>query len=440
MKLLLCLFVALPAFGLPLYRDSLDNGLIIVTYEDHRVPAVTMRLVSRSGATHDPAGRSGTANLTARLLLDGTADRRPDEVTEVVEFHGMRREAGAGADFSWVGLQALAEHLDTALALLTDATRSAAFPADEFERERATVLAAARRAWDRPAYAVMDEFDRLFFGDHPYRRDPSGDTIDLPRVTPADLRAFHARHWRPGNCFLIVVGAVERENLLALIRTRLSDWPVGDPVSPVTGGLPEFPTGIRARVITRPELNQSYVAMGHPGLAMSDPDLLAARLMSYVLGGSAIASRLGESVRVEGGLAYDVRCWYDRLALPGAFRATVQTSNPSQAIRRMRDEFRLMHDSGPTQRETESARNYYTGSFPLGYSDTRGKLRELTTAEVYRLGPGWLAEFPHHVSALNRGDLASVARTRLRPDDLLIVILGPVTPDELGLEGVTRLD
>lgn len=444
MKLLITLFAAggmlSAASSLPVYRDSLDNGLIVLTYEDHRVPAVSLRLVSRSGAALDPAGRSGTANLTAQLLLDGTADRSAEAITETIEFLGMRREAGSGYDFSYSGLLTLSEYLDTALVLLAEAARSASFPDAEFERERALSLTRARRSWDRPNTVVEAEFDRLLFGNHPYTRPSWGDTADLTGLGPADARAFHATHWQPGNCFLIVVGAVEREDLLGRVSNLLGDWPASVRVERPTAPGFDFPPGIRTRAVTRPEMNQSYVVMGHPGLSMFDADLQAARLMSFVLGGSAIASRLGESVRVEGGLAYDVRCWFDRLALPGAFRATVQTSDPAEAIRRMRREIRLMYDSGPTESETENARNYFTGSFPLSYSSTSGKLGVLTFAEAYGLGPGWLEEFPRVVAGLTRQDLAAAARNRLRPEDMLIVVLGPLTGDRLGLDDTDWLE
>jgi zinc protease len=438
-RLFVALLVALPGFGLPLYRDSLDNGLIVMTYEDHRAPAVSLRFVCRSGAAFDTEGQSGTAGIVTGLILAGTPSLDADSIAATLEFIGARADQGTGYDCSWVDIRALSGHFDLVLGLLADGARNAAFPDEEFERQRAGVLTSALRGWDSPARAAGMLFDRRFFGQHPYARPAWGDTADLARLTANAVRGFHRTHWRPNNCFLVVVGDVKRSEAVAGAGVAFAGW---DP-APIPALEPpslEPVAGLRATLTSRPDLNQSYVVMGHPGLSAGAADMLAARLMSYVLGGSAITSRLGQSVRVEAGLAYDVRCWFERNRLPGAFKATVQTSSPAEAIRRMRAEFTRMHDSGPTVEETRTAKEFYTGSFPLGYSDTPGKLHEVTTAEVHGLGPGWLEEFPERVRALSRDDLARAARERLSPDDLLILVYGPATRAELNLEEAEWLE
>ena len=44
------------------------------------------------------------------------------------------------------------------------------------------------------------------------------------------------------------------------------------------------------------------------------------------------------------------------------------------------------------------------------------------------------------VGKLTREDLTAAARDRLRPDDMFIVVLGPLTRDQLGLDGVTWIE
>ena len=428
----LCGLLAVTAAAVPLHRDSLPNGLIVLTYEDHRLPAVSLRLVCRSGAAADPAGKAGTANLTAGLLLSGTSEMDGDSVAAALEFLGARQASNVNHDLSYVQIRTLRTHLDQVLDLLTTGITDPAFTESEFERERDQALTGARREQDNPGTVAMDECERLLFGDHPYGRRVWGDTLGLWQITPGDLREFHRLHYRPNNCFLVVVGDVERTDLLNRIRARLGDWkpaPIPEPTDPPV----RFPEGLNVKLISRPDLTQTYVAMLHPGISINHPEMLATRLMSFVLGGSAIASRLGETVRVEGGLAYDIRCWFDRRARPGAFRATVQTVHPADAIRRMRTEFARMHDSGPTVEETDLARSYYTGSFPLGYASVGGKLYQVTIAERYRLGTDWLDVFPKRVKSLTRADLTRAAQTRLHPDDLLMVVIGNVTREDLVL-------
>jgi zinc protease len=162
--------------------------------------------------------------------------------------------------------------------------------------------------------------------------------------------------------------------------------------------------------------------------------------MSYILGGSAMSSRLGISVREEGGLAYDVRCYFDRNRYVGAYRASVQTARPKEAIEKMLREIRLMHDSGATRAELERAHNYYTGSFPLSYSSTGGKVSQVTTQELYGLGLDWVERFPERVKAVTLEQVNAAARGRLHPGQYIMVIVGPVTKDDLGLTDVEWIE
>ena len=181
-----------------------------------------------------------------------------------------------------------------------------------------------------------------------------------------------------------------------------------------------MPDRIRVKVITRSDMNQTYVEFGHPGIKASDDDALATRLMSYILGGGAMSSRLGVSVREKGGLAYDVRCWFDRNRYRGGFHATVQTAGPKEAIAMMLHDIRLMHDSGATRKELEKAHNYYTGSFPLTYASTYGKLGQVRAMELYGYGMDWLDKFPDKVRAVVVDGVLELAELALEVQRFLL--------------------
>jgi len=427
------------ALALPLYRDSLDNGLVVLTYEDPRLPTVDVRLVCRSGSSRDPEGRSGAANLANQLLLHGSESVTDDSVAAVIEFLGARHNSATNHDFSYVEFKTLSEHLDLVLDLMADGVLHPSYDSSIFNRERERVLAAVRRQYDSPGRLSMMEFDRLLFEDGPYARVALGETLDLKDLTPSMLHDFHSANYVPNNCYVVAVGDVRREDIVNRLSERFGKWQARG-IPDRLDEVPRFPQGLQTKLIHREDLNQSYVTMGHPGISIHHPDMLSTRLMAFVLGGSAVGSRLGESVREKGGLAYDVRCWYDRRSLTGAFRSTVQTADPALAISKMLDGFRTIQDSTPTAGEIATAQSYYTGSFPISYSSSGGKLRHVTIAEAYRLGTDWLKLFPEKVSELTTDDLARSAREHLQPDNLYVVIVGNVTVDDIDLPGLAWLD
>lgn len=427
------------ASGLPLYRDSLSSGLIILTYEDHRLPTASISLVCRSGAACDPEGKAGAAAMTADLLTRGTATMSGDSATSLVEFLGASFWGRATGDYIELGAQVLSKDVPTALDLLSDAALHPAFAPKELELARSRFLSGAQRIKDSPNRQVDEEFTRLVYQGLPYGHPNYGDTLSIPLIKREDLISFHGTYVKPNNCFIVAVGDVNRADFVSAIEQRFGSWSPS-PVPRPPSLTPAYPDRIKVKLISRPDMNQTYVEFGHPGITATDADMLSTRLMSYILGGSAMSSRLGITVREEGGLAYDVRCWFDRNVLPGAYHATVQTAKPKEAIAKMLHEIALMHDSGATRAELEKAHNYYTGSFPLAYSSSDGKRSQVLAMELFHYGMDWLDKFPDKIRAVTLDQVNRAAREHISPGRYWMVILGPVTKEDLGLTDVDWIE
>ncbi len=423
----------------PIFRDSLPNGLIILTCEEPRLPIVDISFNCRSGAAQESPAKAGIASLCGEMLHRGTKSLSADSIATLLDFLGARLYTDVDFDHCSITLRLLAKDLDTGLDLLTTMVREPVFPETEFQRVREQMLTTARRSYDYPASRVTMEFDRILFADHRYSLPVRGDTATIPKITRSDLLDFYKNHFVPNNCFIVVVGDIDHETTKRKIEERLSQWqpaPIASPPPPTL----YFPEKTRVKLITRPDMNQTYIHFGHPGISALDEDLIPTRLMSYILGGPPLSSRMGLSVREFGGLAYDVRCWFDRRLLPGAFRATVQTVKPNEAIKKMFAEIRKIHQSGVIAAELKKAQNYFVGSFPLTYSSNQGKLIQLTTLELYRFGLGWLEEFPQKVKTTTIQQVNQAARENLYPDRYIMVIMGNVTREELNLPDVEWLE
>src|SRR5262249_57664295 len=79
-----------------------------------------------------------------------------------------------------------------------------------------------------------------------------------------------------------------------------------------------------------PDRSQTAIVWGHAGaLRRSDPDFYASQVMSLILGGGSLTSRLGTSIRDEQGLAYSVAGYFDAGLYPGPFRVVLGTNPPN---------------------------------------------------------------------------------------------------------------
>jgi zinc protease len=415
-------------------RDSLPNGLVVLTYETARLPMVDLALVCRSGSEFDPEDKAGLANLTASMLVNGSRAMSPDSVEAITQAMGTQFSGSADFDQSELSLRVLTEDMEQGLSLLADAGRYPRFDSARFEMTRDEVRSGASQSLDMATVRVDCEFRRILFPHHPYGQPTDGDVVSLAGLRREDLIRFHTAHYVPNNCFLVAVGDLRREDFLNRVRALFGDWQSG-PVPTLTITDPEFPSRMKVKLITRPDLDQTTIQLGHPGIARSNPDWLATDIGTYILGGGA-SSRLAERVREKAGLAYWVQASFDGCKYPGAFQAWLQTSRPKEAIALLTEVIRATRDSGVTQAELASTQNFITGNFPISLASNQGRLDRVIEIENYRLGLDWIDRYPALVRELPLREVNRSLRAHLNPGHYVLVVMGNVTRDELGLTDV----
>jgi len=92
-------------------RTALPNGLKLVVAPITKLPIVTIALLADAGAVSDAPGRFGLAQLTAKLLLEGTAAGDGTAITDRFERLGASIEAHADWDVAVVTVTTLTEKL-----------------------------------------------------------------------------------------------------------------------------------------------------------------------------------------------------------------------------------------------------------------------------------------------------------------------------------------
>jgi zinc protease len=108
-------------------KIELDNGLVVLLQEDHRVPLVSLRASFLAGLLGEDEKTSGLAQLASRCLLKGTSTRSAAEVADVIETSGGTLAASAGNNTFTVAAGCLEQDLATALDLMRKSLSLRAF-------------------------------------------------------------------------------------------------------------------------------------------------------------------------------------------------------------------------------------------------------------------------------------------------------------------------
>src|SRR5205807_2309506 len=103
---------------------------------------------------------------------------------------------------------------------------------------------------------------------------------------------------------LAVVGEFDADATLAKVKEILGGWDSKTPVRRIERKAPPEVAGMTEDINTPDKANATYLAGLAFPLKESDPEFAALRLGNVILGGSTLASRLGDRIRQKEGLSY----------------------------------------------------------------------------------------------------------------------------------------
>jgi zinc protease len=408
-------------------RSVLPNGIIVLARPNFNSPSVVISGYLETGSLFDSDEKLGLSNFTAAALMRGTQPRDFQQIYDALESVGASLGFSGGTHSTSVNGRALSEDLPLLLALMAEALRQPAFPADQVERLRAQLLTGlAIRAQDTGEMASMT-FDQILYAGHPYRRPDDGYPETVQAITRADLAEFQQRTYGPQGMVLAVVGGVDPALAVEAVAQAFGDWnnPSQPPLPPLPAWTPL--TGIETRRVSLPGKSQSDIVLGTVGPARCAPDYLAASLGNNVLGQFGLMGRIGDVVREQAGLAYYAYSGLSGGMGPGPWSigAGVDPANVDQAIALIRKEIERFVDEPVTADELADSQANYIGRLPLSLESNAGVAGALVNLERYQLGLDYYRCYAQRIGAITRQDVLEAARHYLHPDRLGIAVAGP---------------
>ena len=417
-----------PANATEVTRVISPGGIEAWLVEAHAIPILSVSIAFRGGATLDPAGKEGRANMVSALLDEGAGDYDSRAFQSRLEDLAIHLGFSTGLDTFKASLKTLTANTDAAFEMLRLAMTEARFDEEPVERIRRQLQVRLKRLADDPDRIARRAWFDAAFPDHSYGRPVDGTQESVAALTVADLRGFVAGQLARDRMVVAVVGDIAPDRLAALLDETLGGLPATG--APLTAAKTAPAAPGRLIVVDR-DIPQSVVVFGHRGLDRDDPEFYAAYVMNYALGGGGFTSRLTQEVRQKRGLAYGVYSYLSPLDYAALYFGGVATENArvAESLEVIRAEFARMRDDGLTADELADAKTYLTGSFALRL-DSNGKIANLLIGiQLNDLGIDYIDRRNGYIEAVTLADANRVAARLLDPEALQVVVVG--TPEGL---------
>lgn len=390
--------------------------------QDATVPLIAMEYAFSGGASQDPAGKSGTANMVASLLDEGSGDLDSATFHERLDRRAIELGFSPTRDYFRGSLRMLKDNKDEAFDLLRMSLTSPHFDAADVERIRAQVISGLRRDSQNPTALASRKFLEVAFGNHPYGRQASGTLDSVPTIDVTDLKNYFGRVVARDTLRIAVVGDVDADTLGKLLDKTFGGLPAKANLTPIADVEAARPP---QRAFIPLDVPQTVVTFGGPSIRRHDPNFMAAYVVNHILGGGGLSSRLYKEVREKRGLAYSVYeslLWMDHSAVFYGNTGT-RADRAGETLDAVEKEIRRIAEEGPTQQELDEAKSYLKGSQMLAL-DTSSKLAQgMLQYQLDKLPIDYIEKRNAIVDAVTLDDTRKAAR-QLWGQGLLTVIVG----------------
>jgi len=422
----------------PRVERTLPNGLRVIVTRQTAIPKVSITLTVLSGYSSDPADLTGLASLTADLIQEGTKTRSSREIRRDVFGMGGSLTAAASQDFTSISVRGLSEFSSRLLDLVADVAMNPILPEDELAILKQQHLQGVAQQKASPQFVANQTFRKALFGDHPYARTSETEG-SLQAMTRAKLAAFHADHYRPNNAFLLIVGAIDPETMMAAASKAFGGWSRGEVASPAYPAPPAL-SGRHVYFVQRPNSIQSSIAVGNIAVKRSDPRWFEMSLANTIYGG-AFNSRIVRNIREEKGYTYSPQSIMTGFGNAGFYRfaADVRNEVTGATLTEVFKEIDKMRAEGSDGAELQGAKQYLRGIFPIQTATQTGLSATLNNVYVFGLPKDYTETFRAKIDAVTPAQVKSGAATLLGSDNSVIAIVGDYAKVKDQLAGYTNI-
>jgi predicted Zn-dependent peptidase len=341
--------------------------------------------------------------------------------------------AAVSQDFSSLTVRGLSEFTPKIIELVADVAMNATLPADEVAILKDQHLQTAMQQKASPQFLSNREFRRALFGEHPYARTSETEAT-IRAMDRAKVEAFHRSHYRPNNAFLLVVGDVDPNAVIAVAEKTMGSWAKGEVQKPSFPAPPPL-NGRRVVFVQRPNSIQSSISLGNFAVKRGDERWYELTLANTIYGG-AFNSRIVRNIREEKGYTYSPGSALTGFADAGFYRfnADVRNEVTGATLTEVFKEIDKLRAEGAAAKEVQDAKAYIRGVFPIQTQTQSGLANALNTVYVFGLPKDYPETYRAKIAAVTPEQVKNGATTLLGSENSVIAIVGDYAKvkDQLG--------
>ena len=436
MKILRMLFILLAllfhvhAYALDVAEYTLKNGLKVLILEDHKAPTATFQIWYRVGSRDENIGKTGLSHLLEHMMFKGTEKHGPKTFSRAIQRAGGTDNAFTSKEYTGYFELLASDRIGLPIELEADRMRNLILAKDAVLSERDVVMEERRlRYEDDPQSMVYEEVIATAFQNHSYRWPVIGWMSDLKDLKLGDLMNHYQTYYAPNNAVIIVVGDVQKADIVSKITAAFGDIPEGPEIQ--RPKIEEGPQRGEKRLFVKKEAELPFIVSAYKVPDIKHEDGFALDVLGSILSDGK-SSRLYQKLVYQQQIALSAWAGYEGLYkdpflfLTGATAASGK--NIEEVEKAINDEIEKIKKAPPSEIEVQKAKNQIEASFIMGQDSIYMQAKMIGTFEM--IG-GWRLweRYLEGIRRVSPEDVRHVAEKYLVSDARTTGILMPLKAD-----------
>lgn len=368
------------------------NQMKVLGVEQTELPLVNFSLIIDGGHMLDSFDKNGVANLMTDTMMEGTANRTPQELEEAIELLGASINMRTGNEAITISGNTLVRNFRETMDLVEEILLNPRWDEEELKRIKLSTINSIKRSSANPNVVSRNVRNKVLYGEkHMLAYPISGSVTSVEAITMNDLKSFYENYFSPSVSRFHIVGNIDKEEVLTVLEDLESKWAVKE-VSIPTYPLPEKRDKASLYFVDIPNAKQSVIDIGYLSMARTDSDFFAATVMNYKLGGS-FSGNVNLILREEKGYTYGARTGFSGTKTPGTFSASssVRTNTTYESVQIFKEEIEK-YKNGITQEDLDFTKNALIKSNARRFESQYSLLNMLQNISAYNLSSDYIAE------------------------------------------------
>jgi len=408
-------------------KRVLSNGMTVYALEDHFLPIFQGKIFIKGGGAYVRGKKDGISSVMAALLKDGgTLSHAPSEIRDILDENAIDIGFSSSMEVIEGGVSSLGKNRNLALTEFFEMIFTPRFDANELSTVKQRMIDGLKRERQISGPIAHKDFRELVYG----KKNVWGYVVkpkDIKKIKRGDVSDYYNSIVSPDRMILAIAGDFRVKELFGELEKITGVYPKKE-LAPLKTDKPDAVTKEETMLVKK-KFTQSAISMGHLGTTRNNPDKFALVVLNDILGGSAsFSNRLTDTVRVKGGLAYEIWSNYGfgPKGVDGIFEIHAKTRNQTtkKAVQTIKSEVIRMRDSGITDAELARSKAGLLKGLVFQYERPFEIVKAIAGFVYFDYPENYIDVYKKGIESVEMSDVNNAAKKYLRPDDFKTVVVG----------------